>query len=160
MPKKKLVVASTILGLLALTIVAVPYYANAATTTTTATGTTKTHITSRSSKNLTAAQLTALKQKMADAQAKRTTQQQAISLAIAHNDYNAWLTAVGSSSSIAQKINANNFPQYVTLYNLEQQVMAQKKALGLDQPGQMGAKHMGAKLGQLNEATSTTSINQ
>ena len=155
MPKKKLVVASTILGLLALTIVAVPYYANAATTTTTATGTTKTHFMCRSSKNLTAAQLTALKQKMADAQAKRTAQQQAISLAITNNDYNAWLTAVGSTSPIAQKINANNFSQYVALYNLEQQVITQKKALGLDQLGEMGNKHLGGKLGQSNNLTGT-----
>jgi hypothetical protein len=157
MKKKKLVVASTVLGLLALAVVAGPYYANAAAVTSSAVGTAKTHLIGRQGKNLTAAQLTALKQKMAATQAQRAAKQQAINLAITNNDYNAWLTAVGSTSPIARKINANNFSQYVTLYNLEQQVITQKKALGLDQLGEMGDKYLG---GKLNQSSNTTGTNQ
>jgi hypothetical protein len=138
MKKKKLVIVSAVLGLLTLAIAAPYYYAQAATTASSTSPGFFAHFMGHKGKNLTAEQSAAFGQKMAAAQSQRAARQEAVSQAIANNDYNAWLTAVGSTSPIAQKINANNFSQYVALYNLEQQVLAQRKALGLDQLGHQG----------------------
>ncbi len=156
MTNKKIIISSIILGVLTLAV-AVPFYAQAATTTTTATGTPQTHNSGKNHKNLSAAQLAALKLKMAASQAAQTAKQQAIAQAIASNDYNAWVKAVGANNPILQKINANNFSQYVALYNLEQQVITQKKALGLDQLGH-GPMAWG-RTAPTTEATSTTDSN-
>ena len=67
-----------------------------------------------------AAQLTAL-----------TAKKIAVEAAIKANDYNAWVTAVGSNAPILQKINATNFSSFVQAYNLEQQANAIKTSLGL-----------------------------
>ena len=88
---------------------------------------------SRGSQSLTADQKAALQAKMADRQAQMAAKKQAVDQAIANNDYSAWVKAVGATSALAKKITQDKFPQYVQLYNLEQQVAAQAKALGLGQ---------------------------
>lgn len=57
--------------------------------------------------------------------------QAAVKAALEANDYNAWVTAVGASSAIAQKINASNFPQLVQIYQLEKQISTLKTGLGI-----------------------------
>ena len=69
---------------------------------------------------LTSAQIAAMKAK-----------QQAIVAALDANDYNTWVTAVGTSSPLLTKINATNFPQYDQAYQLRKQADAIMKGLGI-----------------------------
>lgn len=62
----------------------------------------------------------------------------AINAALAANDYNAWLTAVGPNSAIAKKITAANFPQLVQIYQLKLQIMTLMTNLGLKNGMMMG----------------------
>ncbi|MCX6800274.1 MAG: hypothetical protein NT091_03975 [Candidatus Falkowbacteria bacterium] len=59
----------------------------------------------------------------------------AINKAFETSDYNAWLTAIGKDSPIAQKITLENFPKLVDIHNLEQQLEAKRKELGMDSKG-------------------------
>ena len=68
-----------------------------------------------------------------------------INKALADNDYQAWLTAVGSDSKQATAISADKFPRLVEAYNLEQEGQAKLEAartirqeLGLPFPGPHG----------------------
>ena len=69
---------------------------------------------------LTSAQIAAMKAK-----------QEAIVAALDANDYNTWVTAVGTSSPLLTKINATNFPQYDQAYQLRKQADAIMKGLGI-----------------------------
>ncbi len=81
-------------------------------------------------------------------EAKRTAEEAALKA----NDYNAWVTAVGSDSPMLKKINATNFSKYVELYNLRQQEKTLMDELGLEGNGRgmgMGAgRGLGLGLGQ------------
>jgi cell division septation protein DedD len=68
----------------------------------------------------TSAQIAALKVK-----------QQAIVAALDANNYNSWVTSVGTSSPLLTKINATNFSQYDQAYQLRKQADAIMKGLGL-----------------------------
>jgi hypothetical protein len=59
------------------------------------------------------------------------TKQQAIVAALDANNYNAWLTAVGTSSPLLTKINATNFSQYDQAYQLRKQAGAIITSLGI-----------------------------
>lgn len=71
--------------------------------------------------------------------------QQAEEKALAANDYNAWLQAVGTSTPITKKINQTNFAQYVEIYNLRQQIKIKAQALGLDDVAGPGMGMMGRR---------------
>ena len=71
------------------------------------------------------------------------TKRQAIETALANNDYQAWVQAVGADSDLASKITADNFPQLIQAYQLEKQaqdLMAQarqiREQLGINGPDQ------------------------
>lgn len=66
-------------------------------------------------------------QKRTEMLAKRT----AINTALTNSDYQAWLTAVGSTSDMAKKITADNFPKLAQAYNLRLQSETIMKDLGL-----------------------------
>ncbi len=156
--KGKFFLIAGVLGALTLAV-AVPIYVRAATSNNTtgghAFGLARQAAWGGNWKNLTADQQAALQAKLAAAQAQRAAKEQAIKDAIAANDYNAWVQAVGANSPLAQKITADNFAQYVALYNLEQQVQAQRQALGLNKVG-LGLGHFG--FGPKN--TTTPNVNQ
>jgi len=158
--KKAWLIASSLAFVMALAV-AVPLYANAQTTTsaTGTAGTDKTYTkTIKGHKNLTAAQLAALKQKAAASRAALAAKQTAINNALAANDYNAWLTAVGGNSAIAKKITASNFPKLVEIYNLEKQIQQDKTDLGISNNGLgMGwGEGLGEGFGYMKPVTATT----
>lgn len=68
---------------------------------------------------------------MATLKAARLKKQQAVAAALDASDYNAWVTAVGTSSPMVTKITASNFPQYVQAYQLRKQADAIMTGLGL-----------------------------
>jgi len=75
-------------------------------------------------------------------QAERTAKQEAEAKAIAANNYEAWLAAVGADCPMAKKINKDNFHQLVELRNLQKLVQEKAKALGLERNGsQKGMRH-------------------
>lgn len=88
--------------------------------------------------------------------AKRTAnqaKQTAVKAALDANDYNAWVTAVGSDSSLLTKINASNFSQLVNAYklrvqanDLEKQANTIMTGLGLEN-GQGRGMGMGLGMG-------------
>ena len=80
----------------------------------------------------------------AEMEAKKTAEEAALKA----NDYNAWVTAVGTNNPILKKITATNFSQYVALYNLRQQEQTLATELGLtpgDGHGMGIGKHAPAK---------------
>ncbi|MEI6835704.1 MAG: hypothetical protein WCK59_02625 [Candidatus Falkowbacteria bacterium] len=128
------------LGLMALTIVSVIGFSSA----TLASGTensdktatsTTTHLLrhNKNSNKATSTQIATMKAKQA-----------AIKAALAANDYNAWVSAVGTNAPILKKINANNFSQYVQAYNLNLQAQTIMTQLGIS--GGMGMG-MGERFG-------------
>lgn len=84
--------------------------------------------------------------------AEMDTKRAAEEAALKANDYNAWVTAIGTNAPILQKINATNFSKYVELYNLRQQEKTLMDELGLEGNGRgmgMGAgRGLGLGLGQ------------
>lgn len=138
MKKKKLLISAAVLGLMTLAAAAPYYYVQAQAKAGNQDGTGARFMGSRANQNLTAEETAAFQEKMAANEAQRASRQEAVNQAILNNDYNAWLAVVGSASPIAQKINAANFAQYITLHNLQQEVFAQRKALGLDEIGHRG----------------------
>ncbi len=70
----------------------------------------------------------------------------AVQAALGNNDYQAWLTAIGSSSPLAAKITASNFPQYVQAYNLRRQADQIMSNLGLNH-NDFGGRGLGLHLG-------------
>jgi hypothetical protein len=60
-------------------------------------------------------------------EAKKTAEEAALKA----NDYNAWVTAVGTNAPILKKVTATNFSRYVELYNLRQQENTIATELGL-----------------------------
>jgi len=82
--------------------------------------------------NLTADQKVAIENKREANQAAMQARQTAVAAAITNNNYNAWVTAVGSGNPLVQKITSANFPQYVQAYNLMQQSRQIMTSLGLD----------------------------
>lgn len=91
----------------------------------------------------------------AEMEAKKT----AIDAAIAANDYQAWVQAVGSDSPQAQAITADEFPRFIEAYNLAEEGRAKleqarqiNEELGLKPgpgkgPGKMGKFGQGEKPG-------------
>lgn len=76
---------------------------------------------------LTAAQKAEMETKKAEMEAKKTAEEAALKA----NDYNAWVTAVGTNAPILKKVTATNFSRYVELYNLRQQEKTIATELGL-----------------------------
>jgi len=120
------------LGLMALTIISAIGFSSATLAAGTGSSGTATSSTTHLIKHVrnnktkpTTTQITAMKAKQA-----------AIKAALAANDYNAWVTAVGTKAPILKKINANNFSQYVQAYNLDQQAQTIMTQLGIS--GGMG----------------------
>lgn len=75
----------------------------------------------------------------------RQTKEAAVKAALEAGDYNAWVTAekaLNANAPVLQKINADNFSQYVQAYKLETQ--AQTILTGLGLPGNGMGKMMGA----------------
>ena len=70
-------------------------------------------------------------------QMERETKQTAVKTAMDNNDYQAWLTAVGSDSVMAQKINSTeNFAKLVQAHNLRMQADDIMTGLGFEgKPG-------------------------
>ena len=64
--------------------------------------------------------------------AEMETKRTAVEAAIKANDYNAWVTAVGTSSPMVQKITATNFARFVEAHNLQEQARAIMTELGLE----------------------------
>ena len=73
------------------------------------------------------------KNKEKENNAFRQQKQAAVTAALDANDYNAWVTAVGTSSPMLGKINQTNFSQYAQAYNLRKQADAILVSLGLNQ---------------------------
>ena len=87
---------------------------------------------------LTDAQKAEMEAKKTEMEAKKTAEEAALKA----NDYNAWVTAVGTNNPILKKITATNFSQYVALYNLRQQEQTLATELGLT-PGDGHGMGMG-----------------
>lgn len=83
-------------------------------------------------------------------EADRVKKQTAVQAAIAANDYNAWVIAVGENSPLLSKINKDNFYKLVSAHNLRQQADALMKELGVDQGFGRGMG-MGLGLGHINK---------
>lgn len=64
--------------------------------------------------------------------AEMDTKRTAVEAAIKANDYNAWVTAVGTSSPMAAKITATNFTRFVEAHNLQEQARTIMTELGLE----------------------------
>ena len=76
--------------------------------------------------------------------ADRLKRQAAVDAAMLSGDYNAWVTAVGTTSPILTKINADNFPKLVQAHQLREQAGAIMTELGIGkgtQFGMMGLEH-------------------
>ncbi len=71
----------------------------------------------------------------------------AVEAALKANDYKAFVQAVGESHPILKKVNANNFPRLVELYNLKQQEQKIRTDLGLDTANHKNGLGLGLKLG-------------
>jgi len=81
-------------------------------------------------------------------QAEMAAKQETVKAAMDKGDYQAWLNAVGATSTMAVKIgNAANFAKFVEAHNLRTQADAIMKSLGFD--GQSGF-HMGGGMGPKN----------
>ncbi len=76
-------------------------------------------------------------------QADRVKKQAAIDAALQASDYNAWVTAVGTTSPLLTKINSTNFPQFVQAYQLRKQADAILVGLGLNQGQGMKSNPLG-----------------
>ncbi|MCX6740696.1 MAG: hypothetical protein NTZ49_05740 [Candidatus Parcubacteria bacterium] len=64
------------------------------------------------------------KKEMDAKRAEMETKMKAIESALAANDYNAWVTAVGADSDEAKKVTADKFSLLIQAYNLEQEAKA------------------------------------
>jgi len=119
------------LGLLATGIVAVPVYAS--TTSTPGLGTFmgrgEMH---KNMSSLTAEQQAVMEQKMKTRTAENTAKMEAVDKAMAANDYDAWVVAVGKDSPMASKITKENFPKLIEAHNLMKQAREKMKELGLE----------------------------
>lgn len=81
-------------------------------------------------------------------QAGRVKKQAAVEAAITANDYNAWVSAVGTSSPLLSKITSDNFSKLVQVHSLRQQADALAKELGIKQERGQGN---GFGLGHTNQ---------
>lgn len=104
----------------------------------------------RFGQELTEAQKQEMQARWKEMEAKR----QAVDAALAANDYQAWLTAVGSDSDKAKLITSDKFPQLVQAYQLEQEGKAKldqarqiREQLGLKGPEQGKGPHKGPARG-------------
>lgn len=93
--------------------------------------------------NLTDQEKADLKAKMDANKAQAQAKRDAIDKALAANDYNAWVAAVGANSPIAKKINQGNFQTYVDAYNLMKQAHDKLESLGLGNGELRGEGHAG-----------------
>lgn len=84
-------------------------------------------------KTLTDEQKAEMDAKIKNAQSEMAARQAAIDTAVAANDYNAWVKAVGEKSPLVSKINAANFSKYVQAENLMKQARDIYKELGINQ---------------------------
>lgn len=78
-------------------------------------------------------QKVSLDAKMVQRQKDMTAKRVAVDTALTNSDYQSWITAVGSTSEVAKKITADNFPKLVQAYNLKKQADAIMKDLGVEQ---------------------------
>lgn len=85
--------------------------------------------------SLTAEQKAAREAKIEARQEERSDRRAAIETAIANNNYNAWVIAVGANSHLAASISAPEFPRYVQAYNLEKQAQQILVDIGLKNEG-------------------------
>lgn len=88
----------------------------------------------------------------ADIEAHRAAMEQtktAVQAAIAANDYDAWIKAVGTNHPWAEKITKDNFAKFVEAYNLRQQADEIMTELGLENgPGENRGFGMGMGRGE------------
>lgn len=68
-------------------------------------------------------------------QAERDVQREAIEAALEDGDYNSWVEAVGEDCLMLEKINKDNFSQYVKAHNLQEQAREIMTDLGIDRGG-------------------------
>lgn len=134
MKKTNLVFAG--LGLLAAGIIAVPVYASSTTTPGLGNlmGKRGMH---KNMPNLTTEQQAEMKKSMETRMADRTARMQAVEKAMAANDYDSWLAAVGKDSPMAAKITKENFPKLIEAHNLMKQARDKMAELGLNEGNQM-----------------------
>lgn len=94
---------------------------------------------------LTTEQKAAFEKERAVRQAEQKTRQIAIESAFNNNDYQAWLSAVGSNCPLANKINATNFSKLVEAHKLRAQADKIMTDLGIEKMGggEMGGWKMG-----------------
>jgi hypothetical protein len=104
----------------------------------------------RFGQELTEAQEQKMQARWKEMEAKRT----AVDAALAANDYQAWLTAVGADCDKAKLITSDKFPQLVQAYQLEQEGKAKldqarqiREQLGLKGPEQGKGQHKGPARG-------------
>lgn len=81
---------------------------------------------------LTDAQKAELESQRTARQVAAQTHRIAVQAALDNSDYSAWLTAIGTSSSISTKINSDNFPKLVEAYKLRAQADKILEDLGLE----------------------------
>jgi len=94
---------------------------------------------------LTAEQKAAFEKERTARQAEQKTRQTAIESAFNNNDYQAWLSAVGSDCPLADKINATNFPKLVEAHKLQTQADQIMTDLGIEKMG--GGEMSGLRMG-------------
>lgn len=88
--------------------------------------------------NLTTEQQAEIQAKRAEQEKLREARQATVQAALDKGDYQAWLTAVGTTNPLAQKITAENFPKFVEAHKLRQQADKIMADLGLNGLGLMG----------------------
>jgi hypothetical protein len=72
--------------------------------------------------------------------AEREERREAVSAAIANNDYNAWVKAVGEDSKMLEKINEDNFDRLIKMHEYRNQAKVIAEELGIEREGQ-GQRH-------------------
>jgi len=79
---------------------------------------------------------------------------QAVEEAIANNDYEAWLAAVGEENKLIEIITEENFPLLVEIYNLKQEGKYEEareiwQELGIEKAGKKGDTHYKGHKGKI-----------
>ncbi len=88
-------------------------------------------------------------------QAEMQADFEAVEVALAANDYNAWKEAIGENNPFAEKITADNFAKFIEAHNLMNEAREILKNIGIEEgpamgfgSGQGNGQAMGIRRGQ------------
>ncbi|NCT55114.1 hypothetical protein GW758_04145 [Candidatus Falkowbacteria bacterium] len=71
-------------------------------------------------------------------QAEMQADFEAVEVALAANDYNAWKDAIGENNPFAEKVTADNFTKFVEAHNLMDDAREILKSIGIEEGPAMG----------------------